>query len=143
MAPTRTLASLFDLTGRVAIVTGGSRGLGLQIASALGEFGAALALVARKKADLDAAVEQLNTAGRTAVGFVADLGTPEAVSNLTQRVMERFGRIDVLVNNAGATWGAPAEDYPLEGWNKVIDLNVTGLFLLTQAVARSASLEAA
>ncbi len=140
MAPTRTLASLFDLTGRVAIVTGGSRGLGLQIASALGEFGAALALVARKKADLDAAVEQLNTAGRTAVGFVADLGAPEAVSNLTQRVMERFGRIDVLVNNAGATWGAPAEDYPLEGWNKVIDLNVTGLFLLTQAVARSAFL---
>jgi NAD(P)-dependent dehydrogenase (short-subunit alcohol dehydrogenase family) len=138
---TGTLGSLFDLTGRVAIVTGGSRGLGLQIASALGEFGAPLALVARKKADLDAAVEQLNAAGRTAVGFVADLGTPEAISSLTERVIERFGRIDILVNNAGTAGGAPADDYPLDGWNKVIDLNVTGLFLLTQAVARGAFLK--
>lgn len=136
-----TLTRLFDLTGRVALVTGGSRGLGLQIATALAEFGASLALVARKQADLDTAVEQLNSAGRTAVGFAADLGTPEAAARLTDRVIERFGRIDVLVNNAGAVWGAPAEDYPLEGWNKVIDLNVTGLFLLTQAVARSAFLK--
>ena len=136
------LSGLFDLTGRVAVVTGGSRGLGLQIASALGEFGASLALVARKQADLDAAVEKLTREGRTAVGFVADLGkSSEAAASLTARVMERFGRIDVLVNNAGATWGAPAEDYPLEAWNKVIDLNVTGLFLLTQAVARSAFLK--
>jgi gluconate 5-dehydrogenase len=137
----KVLTGLFDLTGRVAIVTGGSRGLGLQIAKALGEFGASLALVARKKPDLDAAVEQLNMTGCTAVGFVADLGTPDAASGLTERVIERFGRIDILVNNAGAAWGAPAEDYPLEGWNKVIDLGVTGLFLLTQAVARSAFLK--
>jgi NAD(P)-dependent dehydrogenase (short-subunit alcohol dehydrogenase family) len=136
-----TLSGLFDLRGRVAIVTGGSRGLGLQIARALGEFGAALALVARKRAELDAAVEALTAAGHTAVGFVADLGAPEQTSPLVERVLERFGRIDILVNNAGATWGAPAEDYPLSGWNKVIDLNVTGLFLLTQAVARSAFLE--
>jgi gluconate 5-dehydrogenase len=136
-----TLKASFDLTGRVALVTGGSRGLGLQIASALGEFGASLALVARKRADLDAAVEQLNETGRTAVGFVADLGTPEAAADVTARVLERFGRIDVLVNNAGTVWGAPAEDYPLDGWNKVIDLSVTGLFLLTQAVARSAFLK--
>jgi gluconate 5-dehydrogenase len=136
------LESLFDLTGRVAVITGGSRGLGLQIASALGEFGASLALVARKQAELDAAVAKLNGEGRTAVGFVADLGaSPKAGADLTERVMARFGRIDVLVNNAGATWGAPAEDYPLEGWNKVLDLNVTGLFLLTQAVARSAFLK--
>jgi gluconate 5-dehydrogenase len=138
---TGALRGLFDLTGRVALVTGGSRGLGLQIASALGEFGASLALAARKKADLDAAVEQLNVAGRTAVGFIADLGTPHAVSGLTERVIERFGRIDVLVNNAGTVWGAPAEDYPLDGWNKVIELSVTGLFLLTQAVARGAFLQ--
>jgi gluconate 5-dehydrogenase len=135
-----TLASLFDLSGRVAIVTGGSRGLGLQIARALGEYGASLALVARKQADLDAAVAQLETSGCTAVGFAADLGTPEAASALADRVFAHFGRIDILVNNAGATWGAPAEEYPLEGWNKVIDLNVTGLFLLTQAVARAAFL---
>jgi NAD(P)-dependent dehydrogenase (short-subunit alcohol dehydrogenase family) len=137
----KVLSSLFDLTGRVAIVTGGSRGLGLQVANALGEFGASLALVARKKVDLDVAVEELNTAGRTAVGFVADLGTAEAASRLTEQVIERFGRIDILVNNAGTAWGARAEDYPLDGWNKVIDLNVTGLFLLTQAVARSAFLK--
>jgi NAD(P)-dependent dehydrogenase (short-subunit alcohol dehydrogenase family) len=134
------LGGLFDLSGRVALVTGGSRGLGLQIARALGEYGASLALVARKQADLDATVEQLNVTGSTAVGFVANLGSPQAASDLAERVMERFGRIDILVNNAGATWGAPAEDYPLDGWNKVIDLNVTGLFLLTQAVARRAFL---
>lgn len=138
---TGVLASLFDLTGRVAIVTGGSRGLGLQIASALGEFGASLALVARKKPDLDAAVEQLKGAGCAAVGFVADLGTPEAASDLAAQVIERFGRIDILVNNAGTVWGAPAEDHPLDGWNKVIGLNVTALFLVTQAVARNAFLK--
>jgi gluconate 5-dehydrogenase len=137
----RAAKELFDLTGRVAIVTGGSRGLGLQIASALGEFGASLALVARKKADLDAAVEQLNTAGCTAVGFVADLSTAEGASGLAERVIEHFGRVDILVNNAGTVWGAPAEDYPLDGWNKVMELSVTGLFLLTQAVARSAFLK--
>jgi NAD(P)-dependent dehydrogenase (short-subunit alcohol dehydrogenase family) len=136
-----TLGGLFDLTGRVAIVTGGSRGLGLQIARALGEFGASLALVARNKADLDAAVEQLRRAGNTAEGFVADLGTSAAASGLTARVIERFGRIDILVNNAGTAWGARAEDHPLDGWNKVMALNVTGLFLLTQAVAREAFLK--
>ena len=138
---TGTLAGLFDLSGRVAIVTGGSRGLGLQIARALGEFGASLALVARKKAELDAAIEQFTATGRTAVGFVADLGTPDEIPRLTERVLAQFGRIDILVNNAGATWGAPAEEYPLAGWNKVIGLNVTGLFLLTQAVARGAFLK--
>ena len=135
-----TLAGLFDLSGRVAIVTGGSRGLGLQIARALGEYGASVALVARKQADLDAAVEQLAALGIAALGLAADLATPEAASALADRVLEQFGRIDILVNNAGATWGAPAEDYPIEGWNKVIDLNVTGLFQLTQAVARAAFL---
>jgi len=139
-AVTGTLLRLFDITGRVAIVTGGSRGLGLQIASALGEFGASLAVVARKQADIDTAIEQLTVAGYEAAGFVADLGSPEAISGLVDKVIERFGRIDILVNNAGTVWGAPAAEYPLEGWNKVIDLNVTGLFLLTQAVARRAFL---
>ena len=134
------LAGLFDLNGRVAIVTGGSRGLGLQIAQALGEYGASVALVARKQDELDSAARQLADLGITAAGFAADLGTPEAASALAARVVEHFGRIDILINNAGATWGAPAEDHPLEGWNKVIDLNVTGLFLLTQAVARAAFL---
>lgn len=136
-----TLTGLFDLTGRVAIVTGGSRGLGLQIASALGEFGASLAIVARKQAELDAAVDKLDVAGRTAVGFVADLGDRAAIAGLVDRVLQRFGRIDILVNNAGTVWGAPAEDHSLDGWNKVIDLNVTGLFLLTRTAAREAFLK--
>lgn len=141
MSKEGTLAGLFDLSGKVAVVTGGSRGLGLQIANALGEYGASLALVARKQAELDAAAEQLSAQGVNAVGFAADLGSPDAATALTERVLQRFERIDVLVNNAGAAWGAPAEDYPLEGWNKVMDLNVTGLFLLTQAVARAAFLK--
>jgi NAD(P)-dependent dehydrogenase (short-subunit alcohol dehydrogenase family) len=135
------LAGLFDLTGRVAIVTGGSRGLGLQIAGALGEFGASLALVARRQAELDAAAEGLIAAGCTVATFPVDLRGPDAATRLTDLVLARFGRIDILVNNAGATWGARAEDYPLDGWNKVVDLNVTALFQLTQAVARGAFLK--
>ena len=107
---TGTLRGLFDLTGRVAVVTGGSRGLGLQIASALGEFGAALAVVARRREKLDTAVAELIAAGCTAVGFAADLSVPEAAPQLAEDVGARFGRIDILVNNAGATWGAAAED---------------------------------
>jgi gluconate 5-dehydrogenase len=132
------LARLFDLSGRVALVTGGSRGLGLQIAAALGEYGASLALVARKADDLAAAAETQAAANCPAAAFTADLSQPDTAGRLVEQVLERFGRIDILVNNAGATWGAPAEDYPLEGWNKVIDLNVTALFRLTQAVAREA-----
>ena len=136
-----TRARLFDLSGKVAIVTGGSRGLGLQIARALGEYGASLALGARKPADLDAAVEMFTAANGQAAGFAADLRGQDAPSQLVKQVLERFGRIDILVNNAGATWGAPAEDYPLEGWDKVIDLNVSALFRLTREVAREAFLK--
>jgi NAD(P)-dependent dehydrogenase (short-subunit alcohol dehydrogenase family) len=135
-----TLARLFDLSGRVVIVTGGSRGLGLQIASALGEYGASLALVARKRVELDEATATLSRRGIKAVGFDADLRSCETAPRLVERIMDSYGRIDVLVNNAGANWGAPAEQYPLEGWNKVLDLNVTSLFLVTQAVAQRAFL---
>lgn len=135
-----SLKSLFDLTGKVAIVTGGSRGLGLQIATALGEYGAVLALVARKQGELDEAVATLAQKGITAHAFAANLGGPEAPAALVDRVMAQHGRIDILVNNAGTTWGAAAEDFPIEGWNKVIDLNVTSMFLLTQAVAKAAFL---
>lgn len=131
-----TLRQLFDLSGRVAIVTGGSRGLGLQIAAALGEYGAAIAVVARKQADLDASVAGLAAQGIAATGFAMDLSGTDAADALVDQVLSRLGRVDILVNNAGANWGAPAEDYPLDGWNKVIDLNLTGLFLLTQCVAR-------
>ncbi|WP_176594192.1 SDR family oxidoreductase [Sphingobium sp. EM0848] len=131
-----SLTRLFDLSGRVAVVTGASRGLGLQIAEALGEYGAKLALVARKATDLDGAVARLAALGVEALPFPADLGAPGAAEALVTAVRETYGRIDILVNNAGATWGAPAETYPEDGWDKVIHLNVTALFRLTQAVGR-------
>ncbi|KMS56810.1 SDR family oxidoreductase [Sphingobium cupriresistens] len=137
---TKILSGLFDLSGRVALVTGGSRGLGFQIACAIGEFGASIALVARKRAELDEAVALLAAKGIQAFAIDADLGASGAADTVVGKVLEQFGRIDILVNNAGATWGAPAEEFPLSGWNKIIDLNVTGLFLLTQAVAQRAFL---
>ena len=134
------LHRLFDLSGRVALVTGGSRGLGLQIAEALGEFGAAVVLAARKQDELDAAVAHLAAQGIAASAIAADLRTQEAAQALTDAAMARHGRIDILVNNAGATWGAPAEDHTPAQWRRVMDVNVDGLFYLTQAVARASML---
>jgi gluconate 5-dehydrogenase len=130
------LRNLFSLEGKVAVITGGSRGLGLQIAEALAEFGATTVLVARKAEDLDAALDHLRSLGFTGDAIAANLSDRDAAARLVDQVIERHGRIDILVNNAGATWGAPAEDHPIDGWEKVIDLNVTGLFILTQAVAK-------
>lgn len=126
----------FDLGGRKAIVTGGSRGLGLQIAEALGEMGAELVIAARKPEELDHAVMHLAAQGVKAHGIPADLGRPEGVSKLADAALERLGHCDILVNNAGATWGAPAEDHPLEAWLKLLNLNLTGMFLLTQAIGK-------
>ena len=131
------LRTLFDLSGRVALVTGGSRGLGLQIAEALGEFGARLALAARKPDELQAAQSHLAAQGVTANVFPSDLRTQMEAQALTGKVMAAYGRIDILVNNAGASWGAPAEDHTAEAWRRVMDLNVDGLFYLTQAVAKA------
>jgi NAD(P)-dependent dehydrogenase (short-subunit alcohol dehydrogenase family) len=133
---------LFDLTGRVAIVTGGSRGLGLQIAEALGEMGARLAISARKKDELDQAVAHLEQQGVEAVPYVCDLGKRELVAPLADAVLEKFGKVDILVNNAGATWGAPAEDHPLEAWDKLVNLNMTGTFLISQRVAKKSMIPA-
>lgn len=131
-----TLSELFRLDGRVALITGGSRGLGLQIAEALGEFGAKIILVSRKQGDLEQASAHLAGLGISAATIRANLANRDAADELAQAAGERFGPIDILVNNAGATWGAPAEDHPLDAWNKVIELNVTGLFLLSQSVGR-------
>jgi NAD(P)-dependent dehydrogenase (short-subunit alcohol dehydrogenase family) len=131
-----TAKNLFDLTGRTALVTGGSRGLGLQIAEALGDYGAKLVLVSRKQAELDEAVAHLKERRIDASAIAADLSKPEAVQQVADEAMRRLGQIDILVNNAGATWGAPAEDHPLEAWDKVMNLNVRSIFLLSQAVAK-------
>src|ERR1700744_1786969 len=133
---TKPLSELFDLSGKTALVTGGSRGLGLQIAEALGEFGASVILVARKKAELGAAISQLTAAGMNAVSIVADLQGESVASALIDAVREKTDRLDILVNNAGATWGAAAEDYPLSGWNKVMDVNLTASFFLSKAAAK-------
>ena len=131
------LRQLFDLTGRVALVTGGSRGLGLQIAEALGEFGAKIILTARKEGELDSAVRHLGSLGVAASAIPADLRSEEAAEALIAAVGAQAGRLDILVNNAGATWGAPAEDYPSSGWAKVIDVNLTGPFFLSKAAAKT------
>ena len=132
------LHGLFDLTGRVALITGGSRGLGLQIAEALGEFGARLVLAARKGDELDQAVDQLGAEGIEATAIPADLRTPLAAQALAEAAFAQHGQIDILVNNAGATWGAAAEDHTPEQWRRVMDLNVDAPFFLSQAVAKLA-----
>ncbi|MEO5626696.1 MAG: SDR family oxidoreductase [Dokdonella sp.] len=131
-----TRLELFDLSGKTALITGGSRGLGLQIAHALGSYGARLLISARKADELQAAKVQLETAGIDADWFAADNATPDGVSALVAAALHKLGRIDVLVNNAGASWGAPAEDHPLDAWDKVFNLNVRGLFLLSQQVGK-------
>src|SRR5438105_4395002 len=127
---------LLDLSGRVALITGGSRGLGLQIAEALGEMGAKVAITARKKDELAEAVSHLKTLKIDAAHYVCDMGKRDAIAPLAEEVLKKFRKVDVLVNNAGATWGAPAEDHPLEAWDKLVNLNLTGLFVLSQLVAK-------
>jgi len=130
------IQQLFDLTGQTALVTGGSRGLGLQIAESLGEAGAKILLTSRKAADLEEAAADLQAKGIDTRWIAADASDPEQIQRVATEAMERLGQIDILVNNAGATWGAPAEDYPLEAWDKVMDLNIRSVFLMSQAVGK-------
>ncbi len=132
----RTVQQLFDLTGKAALVTGGSRGLGLQMAYALGEAGARVLVSSRKAVDLEAAVGELRAAGIDAHWAAADCASEQGVEYLTDAATQKLGAIDILVNNAGATWGAPAVEHPLEAWDKVMNLNVRGYFLLSQSLAR-------
>jgi NAD(P)-dependent dehydrogenase (short-subunit alcohol dehydrogenase family) len=128
---------LFDLTGKTALVTGGSRGLGLQMAEALGEAGAKVLLTSRKAADLEESTAALQAKGIAASWFAADMSDPAQIQRLADTAMQRLGQVDILVNNAGATWGARAEDYPLAAWDKVMNLNVRSVFLTSQAIARA------
>ena len=132
---TRTVQQLFDLKGKTALITGGSRGLGLQMAHALGEAGARLMLSSRKAGDLEQAVAELQAAGIDARWIAADCAKEEDTRRLADETLQRMGAIDILVNNAGATWGAPAEEHPVAAWDKVMNLNVRGYFILSQQVA--------
>ena len=131
-----SVKKLLDLTGKVAMVTGGSRGLGLQIAEALGEMGAKLALTARKPDELAQAKEHLERMHLEVLTLPCDHAKAASIQPVVENVLRQYGQIDVLVNNAGTTWGAPAEEHPLEAWEKVMGLNVTGLFLTTQLVGK-------
>ena len=137
---TRTVQQLFDLTGKTALITGGSRGLGLQMAHALGEAGAKIMLSARKADELEHAVQQLQAAGIDARWCAANCADPADATRLVDETLERMGAIDILLNNAGASWAAPAEDYPLEAWDKLMNLNVRGYFVLAQQVGKKSML---
>jgi len=129
--------TLFDLSGRTALVTGGSRGLGLQIAEALGEAGAKLVLTSRKADDLEQAMAHLQGRGIEVSYVAADASDPTQAREVVAKAVQHLGHLDILVNNAGATWGAPAEEHPLEAWDKVMNLNIRSLFVFAQAVAKA------
>ncbi len=131
-----SVKQLFDLTGKVALITGGSRGLGLQMAEALGEMGAKLAITARKADELAEAKAHLEKQGIEVLTVASDLAKFDQIPGLVDAVLAQYGKLDILVNNAGATWGAKAEDYPFDAWMKVINLNLNGMFFLTQEVGK-------
>ncbi|MEO6745656.1 MAG: SDR family oxidoreductase [Caldimonas sp.] len=131
---------LFDLTGKTALVTGGSRGLGLQIAEALGEAGARVLLTSRKASDLEESAAHLQAKGIDTRWIAADASQPAEIARVAADAMERLGQVDILVNNAGATWGAPAEDYPIDAWDKVMNLNIRSIFLMCQAIGKASML---
>jgi NAD(P)-dependent dehydrogenase (short-subunit alcohol dehydrogenase family) len=133
-----SIKQLLDLSGKVALITGGSRGLGLQMAEALGEMGAKVAISARKANELEAASEHLKQQGVDVFTVVNDLGRLEDKpwTALADAVLEHFGTVDILVNNAGMAWGARAEEHPHDAWLKTMDLNVNAMFFLSQEIAR-------
>jgi NAD(P)-dependent dehydrogenase (short-subunit alcohol dehydrogenase family) len=131
-----SIQELFALTGRAAIVTGGSRGLGEEMAEGLAEAGAALMLCARREQWLTPTLERFAARGFRVEGLVADVSNPADVQAVVDKTMAVYGRVDILVNNAGVTWGARPEDMPLDKWQKVIDINLTGAFLFAQAAGR-------
>jgi NAD(P)-dependent dehydrogenase (short-subunit alcohol dehydrogenase family) len=130
------IQDLFALTGRVAIVTGGSRGLGEEMAEGLAEAGAALMICARREQWLTPTIDRFAARGFRVEGVVADVSNPADVQAVIDKTMTVYGRLDILVNNAGITWGARPEEMPLDKWQKVIDVNLTGAFLFAQAAGR-------
>jgi len=128
---------LFGLFGKTAIVTGGGSGIGRQMAEGLAEAGANLVLCARRVERCEAAAEELAKLGVRTLALACDVRDPEQISSVVARARDELGSVDILVNNAGTVWGAPPEDMPLEGWQKVVDVNLTGVFLFAQAAGRA------
>ncbi|MEP6903746.1 MAG: glucose 1-dehydrogenase [Actinomycetota bacterium] len=130
------IRELFDLTGKVAIVTGGSRGIGVEMAEGLAEAGAGLMLCARREEWLGETVAEFRAKGFQAEGKACDVSKAEDVQAVVDETIAKFGQVDILVNNAGISWGAMPEEMPLAQWQKVLDVNLTGCFLMAQAVGR-------
>lgn len=130
----KNVRDLFDLSGKTAIVTGGSRGIGKEMAEGLAEAGASLMLCARRAEWLDETVGEFTAKGFNAAGKACDVTKPEEVQAVVDETVKQFGKIDILINNAGVSWGAMPEDMPLEKWKHVLDVNLTGCFLFAQAV---------
>lgn len=130
------IKDLFDLTGKTAIITGGGRGLGEQMAEGLAEAGANIVLCSRKKEACQQVADRLARLDVKTLALTCDISQPEDIKNVVHQTIETFGRIDILINNSGATWGAPVEKMPLEAWQKVMNINVTGTFLMSQEAGK-------
>ncbi len=127
----------FHFKDEIVLVTGGSRGLGLEIAEGFGRAGASVVITARRQQWLDEAEQSLKGQGINVKSLICDVADPSSVEHLVQQVQADLGDIDVLVNNAGLTWGAPAEEMTLDRWNQVINVNINGTFLMSQAVGKA------
>ncbi|MBX7172456.1 MAG: 3-oxoacyl-ACP reductase FabG [Pyrinomonadaceae bacterium] len=132
----KTINELFNLTGKVAIVTGGSRGIGKEMAEGLAEAGASLILCARRENWLNETLTEFREKGFTVEGVLADVAKAEDVQRVVDETVSKFGKVDILINNAGISWGAMPEEMPLDQWQKVLDVNLTGCFLMAQACGR-------
>ncbi len=122
--------------GKVAVITGGGRGIGLKMAEGLAEAGADVVLCSRRLENCQKAAEEFPQLGVRALALQCDVKSPAEIQRAVEVTLEAFGRLDILVNNSGASWGAPTEEYPLEGWQKIMETNMTGIFLFSQAAGR-------
>jgi gluconate 5-dehydrogenase len=127
---------MFDLSGKTAIVTGGGRGIGLKMAEGLAEAGANVALCSRKLKNCQKAAEEISRLGVQTLALQCDVKSPKEIQDVVDEIVREFERLDILVNNSGTNWGSPAEDYPLDGWQKVLETNMTGAFLFSQIAGR-------
>jgi NAD(P)-dependent dehydrogenase (short-subunit alcohol dehydrogenase family) len=127
---------MFDLSGKVAIVTGGGRGIGLKISEGLAEAGASIVLCSRKLEKCQGTAKEISKMGVKALPLQCDVKSPGDIQSVVEATLKEFNRLDILVNNSGVSWGAPPEEYPLEGWQKVMETNMTGVFLFSQIAGR-------
>jgi NAD(P)-dependent dehydrogenase (short-subunit alcohol dehydrogenase family) len=127
---------MFDLSGKVAIVTGGGRGIGLKISEGLAEAGASIVLCSRKLENCQGTAKEISKMGVKALPLQCDVKSPRDIQSVVEATLKEFNRLDILVNNSGVSWGAAPEEYPLEGWQKVMETNITGVFLFSQIAGR-------